>query len=165
MKCKACGKEFSVEIEGRKFVFCPYCGDKQILVSDKSKSLKELQYAAKKDPSKNWELAEKIYNTVIVEHDYSGKRSDFARELGMSPASLSNYIRAYEFAKEEDIDKSKMAFTNAARLSSCKNLDLVKDVLNDFYHKDIYTASLHEIKAAVADVNRTEKDNPFNFFG
>ena len=155
MKCNDCGKEFTVETEGRNFVFCPYCGTKHILGVDKYKTLKELLHAAKKDPKKNWELAEELYNIVIIKRKNNINYRVFAKSIGMSQSSLSSYIAAYKFAKEEKIDKSKMGFTKAARLGWCKDLYLVKLVLHDAYGKDIYTATLKEIKEVVSDVNST----------
>ena len=165
MLCKNCEKEFLVETEGREYVFCPYCGTKHFLVFDKLKKLRELLHSAEKNPEKNWLLAEELYNTVIVKRDLRGRRSDIAKTIGIKPSMLSTYLAAYEFAKEEKIDKSRMGVTKASRLAWCKDLFLAKSVLHDFYHKDIYTATLREIKEVVSDVNDSvENPGPLGIY-
>lgn len=137
MFCKICNKEFQVETEDRTFVFCPYCGNKIILVTDKIQHLKELSYAAKKNPAKGWEFAKELYNTVRRNRNFQGSEAAFARRIGISPNDLSVYIRAYQFALEYDIDTSRMAVTNAARISGCDDIDWLEENLEEVYHKDL----------------------------
>lgn len=150
--CAECKKSFTVEISDRKFYYCPYCGKKTLPNHFISADIRHRIKLAK-NPLEKWQVAEDIYE-LCKEKDILHNNVDqkeFAKNLGISHGLLYMYINAVEFANREGIDKKRLRITNAYELSRSNDFDLVCEILESDYRKDIYSATQKEIKDIVND--------------
>lgn len=76
----------------------------------------------------------------------------------MKSSLFFQYINAFKVTKRTNIDKSRIGVTKAYELSRAYDVDNVINMLEEMYHKTIYSATMGEIREVVNELNNYDRE-------